>query len=80
MDEDQLLLRPAKPPPAGISEDEYRHAEDLVEQVTMTEPEARAEAHSRNKHNFAKRCIGWWEARLAKAPGKGWTIIWVDPS
>ena len=30
MDEDQLFLRPAKPPPAGISEDEYRHAEDLA--------------------------------------------------
>jgi hypothetical protein len=30
MDEDQLFLRLAKPPPAGISEDEYRHADDLA--------------------------------------------------
>jgi hypothetical protein len=29
MDEDQLFLRPAKPPRAGISEDEYRHADDM---------------------------------------------------
>jgi len=29
MDEDQLLLRPAKPPPAGISEDAYRITDDL---------------------------------------------------
>ena len=27
MDEDQLFLRPAKPPPAGISEDVYRTIE-----------------------------------------------------
>jgi hypothetical protein len=29
MDEDQLFLRPAKPPPAGISEDAYRISDDL---------------------------------------------------
>ena len=29
MDEDQLFLRPAKPPPAGISEDLYRITDDL---------------------------------------------------
>jgi hypothetical protein len=29
MDEDQLFLRPTKPPPAWISEDAYRMAEDL---------------------------------------------------
>jgi hypothetical protein len=29
MDEDQLFLRPAKPPPAGISETEYRIADEL---------------------------------------------------
>jgi hypothetical protein len=28
-DEDQLFLQPAKPPPAGISEAEYRHADDM---------------------------------------------------
>jgi hypothetical protein len=27
MDEDQLFLRPSKPPPAGISE--YQHADDM---------------------------------------------------
>jgi len=27
MDEDQLFLRPAKPPPAGISEDLYQTIE-----------------------------------------------------
>jgi hypothetical protein len=30
MDEDQLFLRPAKSPAAGISEDEYRRADDLA--------------------------------------------------
>jgi hypothetical protein len=29
MDEDQLFLLPAKPPPAGISEDAYRMADDM---------------------------------------------------
>ena len=29
MDEDQLFLRPTKPPPTGISEDSYRIADDL---------------------------------------------------
>jgi hypothetical protein len=29
MDEDQLFLRPAKPPPAAISEAEYRIIDDL---------------------------------------------------
>jgi hypothetical protein len=29
MDEDQLFLRPAKPPPAGISEDVYQLTDDL---------------------------------------------------
>ena len=29
MDEDQLFLRPAKPPPAGISEDAYQRADDM---------------------------------------------------
>ena len=29
MDEDQLFLRPTRPPPAGISEDAYRMADDL---------------------------------------------------
>jgi hypothetical protein len=29
MDEDQLFLHPAKPPPAGISEDAYRITDDL---------------------------------------------------
>lgn len=29
MDEDQLFLRPAKPPPAGISEHTYRIIDDL---------------------------------------------------
>ena len=30
MDEDQLLLRPTKPPPAGITEGEYQRAEDMA--------------------------------------------------
>ena len=30
MDEDQLLPRPCKPPPAGISEGEYQRAEDMA--------------------------------------------------
>jgi hypothetical protein len=30
MDEDQLFFRPTKPPPAGISEDEYRCAEGVA--------------------------------------------------
>jgi hypothetical protein len=30
MDEDQLFLRPTKPPPAGISEDAYRMADDVA--------------------------------------------------
>jgi hypothetical protein len=30
MDEDQLFLCPAKPPPAGICEDEYLRAEDMA--------------------------------------------------
>jgi hypothetical protein len=29
MDEDQLFLRPRKPPPTGISEDLYRLTDDL---------------------------------------------------
>ena len=29
MDEDQLFLRAAKPPPPGITEDTYRIADDL---------------------------------------------------
>jgi hypothetical protein len=29
MDEDQLFLRPAKPPPAGIDEHTYRIMDDL---------------------------------------------------
>jgi hypothetical protein len=30
MDEDQLFLRPTKPPPIGISGDEYQRAEDVA--------------------------------------------------
>jgi hypothetical protein len=30
MDEDQLFLRPTKPPSTGIGEDAYRRAEDMA--------------------------------------------------
>jgi hypothetical protein len=30
MDEDQLFLHPAKPPPAGTSEAEYQRTEDMA--------------------------------------------------
>jgi hypothetical protein len=64
MDEDQLFLRPAKPPPAGISEDAYQRADDLdfikAQLARMPAVIARAALGIIFSTAIITTLLGWW--------------------